>query len=211
MITSNGLASGTGVPVIHPSRWWYWIAGGVIAGAVACIAVAVTGFFSLNRQISDFQRVPVPGQAGVTFAQPGGYVLYIEKPGHCCSFSAGGSVPFPHWSVQVTLAPASGGPQVPIRTWQGATESYSAAGHQGQAAMSFTIGHPGRYTLTVRPATPGSVTDVAIGQGISRGILGPIFLIIAGAFALAAGLVTGIIIGVLRFGARRAVSVPPIR
>ncbi len=59
----------------------------LLAGGVICIALAVAGFFALNRQIADFQRVPVPGQGGVTFAQPGGYVLYIEEPGQCCSIN----------------------------------------------------------------------------------------------------------------------------
>ena len=72
MTTLGGQASATGNPAIHPSRWWYWIAGGMLAGAVICIALAVAGFFSVNRQITDFQRVPVPGQADVTFTAPGG-------------------------------------------------------------------------------------------------------------------------------------------
>ena len=210
MITSGGPASETGVPVIHPSRWWYSAAGGMIAAAVICIAFAVTGFLSLNRQISDFQRVPVPGQAHVTFAQPGGYVLYIERPGHCCSVSVGGSAPFPAGPVQVTLVPATGGPQVPVSTWRGATESYSTAGHQGQAAMSFTISRPGTYILATRLATANSVTDVAVGPGIGRGVLVPILLIIAGSLALAAGLATGVLIGILRGRGRRAVAVPPV-
>ena len=156
----------------------------------------MAGFFALNRQIADFQRVPVPGQGGVTFTQPGGYVLYIEEPGQCCSINVASdtsSAPFASWSMQVRLQPVSGGPQVSTSAWQGITESYGVTGHQGQAAMYFTIDHPGRYLLAAGNATPGSITDVAVGRGIGRGILIPFILIIAGAFAVLAGLVTGVI------------------
>jgi len=168
----------------------------MLAGGVICIAFAVAGFFALNRQIADFQRVPVPGQAGVTFTQPGGYVLYIEEPGQCCSINVGSgssSGPFPSWSMEVFLQPVNGGPQVSVGTWQGITESYGITGHQGQAAMYFTIDHPGRYRLGTTNANPGSITDVAVGRGIGRGILVPFILVVAGSLAVLAGLVTGLV------------------
>ena len=96
MITWGGQAAAAGSPPIRPSRQWYWVAGGALAAALICSALAVAGFFSLNRQIKDFQRVAVPGQAEVTFAQPGGYIVYLERPGQCCSLAAGSgdSAPF---------------------------------------------------------------------------------------------------------------------
>lgn len=211
MITSGAQQSGAADLPIRPSRRWYWVAGGMLAGGVVCIAFAVAGFFALNRQIADFQRVPVPGQAGVTFTQPGGYVLYIEEPGQCCSInvaSGTSSGPFPSWSVDVALLPVNGGPQVSIGTWQGITESYGITGHQGQAAMYFTIDHPGRYLLATRNATPGSITDVAVGRGIGRGILVPFILIVAGFLALLAGLVTGVITGSRRRARRLRPGTP---
>jgi uncharacterized membrane protein YhaH (DUF805 family) len=212
MTSSGAQLSGAGHPPIRPSRRWYWVAGGLLAGGVICIAFAVAGFFALNRQIADFQRVPVPGQAGVTFTQPGGYVLYVEEPGQCCSINVASdtsSAPFPSWSMQISLQTASGGPQVSIGTWQGITESYGVTGHQGQAAMDFTIDHPGRYLLAARNATPGSITDVAVGRGIGRGILIPFVLIVAGAFAVLAGLVTGVVTVFRRRASRRRPG-PPV-
>jgi len=206
MTSPGAQLSGAADPPARPSRRWYWVAGGVLAGGVICIAFAVAGFFALNRQIADFQRVPVPGQAGVTFAQPGGYVLYIEEPGQCCSINVASdtsSAPFPSWSMQVRLQPASGGPQVSMGTWRGITESYGITGHQGQAAMYFTVDHPGRYLLAAGNATPGSITDVAVGRGIGRGILIPFVLIVAGAFAVLAGLVTGVVTVFRRRASRR--------
>ena len=183
-----------------------------MAGAVICIVFAVTSFVSVDRQVADFQRVPVPGHAGVNFAQPGSYVIYIEEPGQCCSFniaSGGGFIPFPRWSMDVALVPVGGGPQVPLSTWRGAIESYGAAGHQGQTALYFTIGHPGRYVLGTRNAAPASITDLAVGRGIGRGVLAAVVLMIVGSLTLLAGLIVAVVTAVRRRGNRRQGKVPP--
>ena len=206
-----------GSPPIRPSRRWYWVACGIFAGAVICIAFALTGFFSLNRQIKHFQRVSVPGQAEVTFARRGGYVLYIERPGHCCSFSVGegGAAPFSDWSMNVGLQPANGGPPVAISTWGGNVERYGIAGHQGQSAMSFTIDQPGRYVLAASDVTPSSITDVAVGRGIGGGVFVPVVLVLAGVFVLLAGLAIALVTAFRRRRARRRLLpapqvVPPV-
>jgi len=208
MITWGGQAAAAGSPPIRPSRQWYWVAGGALAAALICSALAVAGFFSLNRQIKDFQRVAVPGQAEVTFAQPGGYILYLERPGRCCSLAAGSgdSAPFSSWSMNVALLPDSGGPPVAITIWRGATESYGVAGHEGQTAMHFTIDHPGRYLLVAQNAIPRSITDVAVGRGIGRGMLWVLLILVALFALIPAGLVIG---GVTFFRRRRARRNPP--
>jgi len=208
MITWGEQAAAAGSPPIRPSRQWYWVAGGALAAALICSALAVAGFFSLNRQIKDFQRVAVPGQAEVTFAQPGGYILYLERPGRCCSLAAGSgdSAPFSSWSMNVALLPDSGGPPVAITIWRGATESYGVAGHEGQTAMHFTIGHPGRYLLVAQNAIPRSITDVAVGRGIGRGMLWVLLILVALFALIPAGLVIG---GVTFFRRRRARRNPP--
>ena len=205
MIIQGEPAGVAASPPVRPSRRWYWVAGGILAGAVICIAFALAGFFSLTRQIEDFQRVSVPGQAEVTFARPGRYVLYIEEPGHCCSFSVGSgdSAPFSNWSMNVGLQPVNGGPPVAISSSRGAIESYGVAGHQGQSAMSFTIGQPGRYVLAASEVTPASIVDVAVGRGIRGGVFVPIVLGLAGLFALVAGLVIGLVTAFRRRRARR--------
>jgi len=208
MITWGEQAAAAGSPPIRPSRQWYWVAGGALAAALICSALAVAGFFSLNRQIKDFQRVAVPGQAEVTFAQPGGYILYLERPGRCCSLAAGSgdSAPFSSWSMNVALLPDSGGPPVAITIWRGATESYGVAGHEGQTAMHFTIDHPGRYLLVAQNAIPRSITDVAVGRGIGRGMLWVLLILVALFALIPAGLVIG---GVTFFRRRRARRNPP--
>jgi hypothetical protein len=192
-------------PPVRPSRRWYWVAGCALAGALLCIALAVAGFFSLNRQIKDFQRVPVPGRAEVTFTQPGGYVLYVERPGQCCSLAVGSgdSAPFPSWSMNVALLPDDGGPPVSINVWRGAAESYGVAGHEGQAAMFFTIGHPGRYLLGATNVIPPSITDVAVGRGIGHGMLSLLLILVALFVLIPAGLVVGGVTAVQRRRSRR--------
>jgi hypothetical protein len=203
MITSGGRAAVSASPSVRPSRRWYWVAGGTLAVALISIALAVAGFFSLNRQIKDFQRVRVPGQAEVTFAQPGNYVLYIEGPGQCCSLSAGSgdSAPFSSWSMNMALQPVNGDPPVSIHTWQSVAESYGVAGHQGQAAMYVTVSQSGRYLLAVSNVVPGAITDVAVGRGIGHGMLWLLLALVALFVLIPAGLVVG---GVTFFRRRRA-------
>jgi hypothetical protein len=111
--------------------------------------------------------------------------------------------------MDVALRPVNGGPQVSMGTWQGVTESYGITGHQGQAAMSFTIDHPGRYLLATRNATPGSITGVAVGQGIGQNP--PAFiLIVAGLLTVLAGVVTGVITGSRRRARRLGPGRPVI-
>jgi uncharacterized membrane protein YhaH (DUF805 family) len=207
MITSGGQATAAGSRPIRPSRRWYWVAGGALAVALICIALGVAGFISLNRQIKDFLRVTVPGQAEVTLAQPGGYVFYLERPGQCCSLATGSgdSAPFSSWSMNVALVPENGGPPVSINTWHGAIESYSVTGHEGQTAMYLTIGHPGRYLLAVKNVVPRSITDVAVGRGIGHGTLW-LLLILVALFAL---IPAGLVVGAVTFFRRRARRNPP--
>jgi hypothetical protein len=64
---------------VRPARFWYLVAGVVLAGSVVWLVLwMLLGLRSLDREVDGFQRVPVPGEATVSFARPGGYVLYFE-------------------------------------------------------------------------------------------------------------------------------------
>ena len=171
---------------IRPSRRWYLGAGCLLAVAMACVTLGVASILSLNRQIEDFQRVPAPGHGEVTFTQPGGYVIYVETRGQCCSFSGGNeaSGPFANWSLEGALVPVKGGPPVSVTTWQGPAEGYSVAGHEGQTAAYFTIAHPGSYVLSSKDVTPRTITDLAVGRGIGHAMVTTVLLIAAGLVAL---------------------------
>jgi hypothetical protein len=189
---------------IRPSRLWYLAASLLLAGAVTCLVLGVASFVGLNRQIQDFQRVSVPGQALVTFSHPGEYVLYVEEPGHCCSFHTGGAgqAPFARWSMRVAMRLVAGGPLVSISTWRGGIDSYAVTGHRGQTAMYFTIRYPGVYVLNTRDVTPRSIADLAVGRRIGALFI-PIALILAAIFALGpAGLIVGGVTAVRRRGHR---------
>jgi hypothetical protein len=67
--------------------------------------------------------------------------------------------------------------------------------------MHFTIGHPGRYLLVAQNAIPRSITDVAVGRGIGRGMLWVLLILVALFALIPAGLVIG---GVTFFRRRRA-------
>jgi hypothetical protein len=77
-------------------------------------------------------------------------------------------------------------------------DGYRTAGRQGQAAMCFTSDRPGGYLLGTRSAAPGFATNVTVDWGVGRSILGLLMLIIAGFFALLAGLLTGAVTALRR-------------
>ena len=106
--------------------------------------------------------------------------------------------------MRVALLQVSSGSQVPISTWRGATESYAAAGVQGQAAMYFTIRSPGQYYLTASDVAPRSIADIAAGRGIGHNVLIEVLLVILGLVIFGpAGLLIGGITAYRRHRARR--------
>lgn len=173
----------------RPARSWYWLAAGLLACALAMGAFGVHGVSSLPSQVGAFQRVPVPGQGGVIFDQPGLYLFYIEKPDRaCCKLTVGGGgSPLQNGSMRLRMLSASGGPPVPIRRWRGQGQSYVAEGHLGQAGWWVTISKPGRYLLRTGQSTIPGVTDVAVGPVLSQFALYSVtFLLLAGAVVLGA-------------------------
>jgi hypothetical protein len=195
---------------IRPSQRWYLLAGCLLAVAAASLAIAVTGIFSWDRQIQDFQRVPVPGRGEVTLTQPGNYVLYVETRGQCCSWAVGGQGgPFARWSMRLAMGPVDGPRPIPVSDWHGLPESYSVSGHQGMTGMTVTIAHPGTYLIETRDVRPATVTDVAVGRDILRATLLPLVLIVAGLAALGGAVLLFVVTAVRRRRARRRPGQPP--
>jgi Domain of unknown function (DUF4389) len=201
---------GVGSGPIRPSRHWYLVAGCLLAAAVACLSLAVTGIFSWDRQIQRFQRVPVPGQGEVTLTQPGEYVLYVETRGQCCSWAFGiPAGPLAAWSMQLGMGPAYGGADTPVSDWRGMPESYGVTGHQGLTGMTFTITHPGTYLINTSDVHPAAVTDLAVGRSITRATLLPLILLLTGLVTLLGAVVSFVFTAVRRRQARRRQGQPP--
>jgi len=209
MIPTAGQQTSAGAGPLRPSRYWYLVAGGVLAVAVVCLTAAVIGILSWDQQIQDFQRVHVPGQGEVTLTQPGQYVLYVETPGACCSWTLGSQdTPLAGWSMRLAIGPLNGSGVTPVSSWTGVPESYGVGGHQGMTAMSFTITQPGTYLIEASNVHPAEVTDLAVGRSILGPTLRPLVLLVAGLAALLGAVVAFAFTAVRRRQARRRQDQP---
>jgi hypothetical protein len=185
---------------IRPSRAWYWVSAAFLVGAVALIVLAVVSGVSMISMVNGFQRVKVPGQAEVTFAEPGGYTLYFEGPG----ISDAADTP----TVHIDLEATSPGPPPSMNDYVGDV-TYSLSGHEGRAVATIQIPQPGTYLLSAGEPTGPGVTDVAVGRGATRSIVNVVvFGLIAFLLLLPAGLAIGIVTAVRRRRARRAQLTP---
>src|SRR5215467_7128627 len=204
MIPTAGQQPSTGTGPLRPSRYWYLIAGGLLAVAAVCLIVVVIGIFSWDRQIQDFQRVPVPGSGEVTLTEPGQYVLYVEARGAYCSWTIGSQdTPLAGGSMHLAMGLADGSRQIPVKSYTGVPESYGVGGHQGLTAMSVTIAQPGSYLIETRDVHPAAVTDLAVGRSIVGPTLRPVVPLVAGLAALLGAVVAFVFTGVRRRQARR--------
>lgn len=200
-------AAGPAEATVRPSRRGYWIAAVLLITSLVFLVLAVASGLALPRQIKDFQRVSAPGVGGVRFTRPGTYVIYLERPGRCCSFSVGDVAgPIGWWSLDIELVSASSGQPVPVRNWRGAIETYAVAGHAGQTAMDFRISQPGAYVLVTKHLKPRAITDVAVGPGILHGMVTPVLLFVPGLGVLAAA---ALLFGITLHRRRRRRALPP--
>jgi hypothetical protein len=186
---------------VRPAVFWYWVAGVLLAGTVALGVLAGSGFGSLERQIRTFQRVRVPGQAKVTFSQPGHYLLYFESPSAARTATS---------SVWVVLPPAQGR-GASLGAMGRTSETYSLGGHFGRSIATVTIVTPGRYVLTAGLPDGQPPADIAVGRGLGHNIVGTL-IPAGGAVVLAlAALATWLITFLRRRGSRRAIQLadPP--
>jgi hypothetical protein len=210
MIPTAGQQPSTGTGPLRPSRYWYLIAGGLLAVAAVCLTAAIIGILSWDRQIQDFQRVRVPGNGEVTLTQPGQYILYAEARGACCSWTIGSQdTPLAGGSMHLAMGLADGSRQIPVKNYTGVPESYGVGGHQGLTALSFTITQPGSYIIETRDVHPASITDLAVGRSIVGPTLRPVAPLVAGLAALLGAAVAFVFTGVRRRQARRRQGQPP--
>jgi hypothetical protein len=196
-VAAGGGATMSAQP-IRPVRFWYWVAGAAVVAAVLWLALSLfVGFRSLSRQVEGFQRVPIPGQAEVSFAEPGGYTVYFEGVG-----ASDEQVPIPPFRFSLTTV---GGAEVSIRPY-GGSATYGLAGHSGRAVATFQIEEPGRFLLQTEGESQGGQASLAVGRSVGPGIFGVVSGAIAGALILVlAGAVLAVVVAVRRNRARRLV------
>jgi Protein of unknown function (DUF2510) len=143
-----------------PSRVWYWVAGAAMVASVVWLAVGIFfGFRSFSEQVEGFQRVPVPGQAEVSFEEPGGYTVYFEGLG-----AGDEQITIP--SLSVSLAPVGGGAEVPVHPY-GGSATYSVGARSGRAVGTFRIDAPGRFLIRTQGNPEGGQAEVAVGSSIA--------------------------------------------
>jgi hypothetical protein len=179
-------------PTLRPSRWWYWVAGAALAGAVVWLGLGV--FFGLRSFGSEFQRVPIPGQGEVSLDKPGGYTLYFEGLN-------GAEIP----PFRVLLSSVDGGEEVPIRADDGAsTYNWQAGGRAGRPIGTFHVDVPGRYLLQTTGESQAIPATVAVGPGIGEGLFRPLALTVTAALTLfLGGVALMVVVAVRRHRARR--------
>jgi hypothetical protein len=170
-----------------------------VVAAVLWLALSLfLGFRSLSRQVEGFQRVPIPGQAEVSFAEPGGYTVYFEGLG-----ASDDQVALPPFRFSLATV---GGEGVTLRPY-GGSATYGLAGHSGRAVATFQIEEPGRFLLQTAGEPQGGQASLAVGRSVGPGIFGVVSLAIVGALVLLlAGAALAVVVAVWRNRARRPLS-----
>jgi hypothetical protein len=181
---------------VRPSQLWYWVAGAAAAAAVIWLAVGLVFWVgAVDRQVEQFQRVPIPGRAEVTFTDPGGYILYFEGAG-----AGDEQVGLPAFDVSLTSA--DGGESIPIRSY-GSSLSYHFAGRSGRAVGTFQIDRPGRFVLQTEGAAQAVPASAVVGPSIGGDIIRTLALTVPGPMILfLAGILLAVVVAVRRSRAR---------
>src|SRR5919198_3412367 len=199
------MQAGEGAPMgarpIRPARFWYWVATAAAAAAVLWLVLGLfLGFRSLSRQVEGFQRVTIPGQAEVSFAEPGGYTIYFEGVG------AAEQATIP--SLSVSLTSVGSGQEVSIRDYRGSA-TYNIAGHSGRALGTFRIEQARRVLLRAEGGFQGGQANVAVGPSVGPAISRTVILTVPGTLILLlAAAVLAVVVAVRRNRARGLLPAP---
>jgi hypothetical protein len=187
---------------IRPSRVWYWVAGAALVGSVVWPALGFVFWFrSMAGEIEQFQRVPIPGQAEVSFDRPGSYTVYFEGLG---AGDETATIP----AFRMSIAPVGGGEEVPIRP-SGGSELYNMAGHSGRAIGTVRIEAPGRFLVQTTGEPQSVQANVAVGSGIGGEIARTTLLTVPGVLVLFfGGVVLAVVVAARRGRARRQLPAP---
>jgi hypothetical protein len=188
-----------------PGRKWYAIALVVfIAGAAAAGVIVYTRLNGLARELV---QVIVPGEADVTFRQPGTYTIYFEHESVVNGqvYRTAGDIA----GLVVRLSSSNGDPinLVPPSF----SSNYSIAGRSGEAVLTGTIDEPGQYHLSAAydDARNQPRAVLAIGLGVPTKIITAILIALGIGFcAFLAAVLIAVVTFVKRRRAIRRASAP---
>jgi hypothetical protein len=175
---------------VRPGRIWYLL---TLAIFVAGIVWVTYGFTSLIGTVNGLQRVPLPSGGTVNLTHSGGYTIYYEGPG-----AQSGDVPFFH----INIRPASPGAALSNLQQYGSTVTYNIGSHQGRAALTLNVTHPGSFTVTATGAPPAGA-DLAFGGSIGSGIVGALVPAIP---LIILGVVGTVILLIIRIARKRSLQ-----
>jgi len=169
---------------IRPGRIWYLVGLLVFLVGVGWVYFGLT---SVVSEVNSFPRAPIPAGGQVSLDHSGGYVVYYEGPG-----AQSGQIP----AFRVRVTPASASAAVQSLAPYDGTQTYGIGSHQGSAVLTLQVTRPGRFTVE----TPGAAgvpagSDLAFGDSIAGGILGPILI---GVLLILAGLAALLVIFIVR-------------
>jgi hypothetical protein len=179
-----------------PGRIWYAFALLVlIAGSIAAGVYVYTRLNDVARQLA---QVIVPGEADLTFSEPGTYTIYFEPESVVNGkvYRTSGDIA----GLVVRLHSADGEPINLVAPTL--SSNYSIAGRQGEAVLTGTIDEPGDYHLTAAyvDARDAPEAVLAIGLGVPTKIITAILMTLGIAIC---SLLFAVVIVIVTFVKRR--------
>jgi hypothetical protein len=155
-----------------PGRIWYAFALLVlIAGSIAAGVYVYTRLNDVARQLV---QVIVPGEADLTFSEPGTYTIYFEPESVVNGkvYRTSGDIA----GLVVRLHSSDGEPVNLVAPTL--SSNYSIAGRQGEAVLTGTIDEPGDYHLTAAYVDARNEPEavLAIGLGVPTKIITAILM-----------------------------------
>lgn len=155
-------------PRLGPSKGWYAVAAAMAAVAMAAVAIAAVVwteaslFVNVFPDFTDMQRLAIPGEKDLTFAQAGRYTVYRDNEGA----EAGEMIEAGPLSDQVSCKLLdAGGKEVMLGPVAG-SETYTVGQHSGKAIYHFTIESPGKCRFSAALPNVGQKAVLAVGRSL---------------------------------------------
>jgi len=207
---------------IKPSGWFYVFGLSVfLFGCVAAIALFTIGMvgtvasaLNVDRQLSDFERVVVPGSAELVLDETGLYTVFYEYRSVVAGVPYHSSKIRPRLNCE--LRDKTSGKQVSLNDAWLQDSKYELASRSGTLLMVFEVDRPDTYILSCQYAGNGDAPRVVLAIGtnllpsvinlavsVLTALMAPV-LMIAGA-SIVAGLIV-IIVAVMRHQSARRIA-----